>query len=213
MTTPSQNNEQSFDLDALFDSSGGGSGAPSFAWPADARNPRNPQIGGSIAGEITDVFVTVVKDAQTREPKLNKRGQQMPQVNVTIKTALRNWDGCKAVPVDPDTKQELPASEDTGERRIYVKYRMLDAVAKAIKSSEQGRGGPRVGAKLAVKLTALQDTGQLNPLPDYEARYEPPAADPAADVFNAAQTDGGLRAPAAADPWAGATGATSEPPF
>lgn len=219
MTTPTAPGPS---LDDIFDSAGGGSGAPSFAWPVDPANPRLPAIGGAIQGEITDVYVTVVKDAQTKEPKLNKNGQTSHQVNVTIQTSLRNWEGCKSVPVDEETKQPKPASEDTGLRRIYVKYKMLDAVAAAIQGSAQGKGGPRVGAKIAVKVKALIDVGQLNPLTDYEAKYLPPAADPAADVFAQQQAAPApqQQAPAtpaasapAGDPWAGATSFGDEPPF
>lgn len=215
MTAPTQNTvaEQTFDIDATFDSAGsGGSGAPSFAWPADPRNPRDPLIGGEIVGEITDIFATVVKDAKTKQPKVNKRGQQMPQFNLTIKTSLRNWEGCKSVPVDEETNAPLPASEDDGSRRIYVKYRMLDALAKAIRESEQGKGGPRIGAKVSVKVTALEDVGQINPLPDYEARYRPAPEEAKNDAaFDQAAAASGP----AADPWASAPSGkpTDEPPF
>lgn len=222
MTTPTNTAPEAYsqnDLDSIFDNQGGGSGAPSFAWPSElgAGNKVLPVIGGAIQGEITDVFVTVVKDAQTREPRLNKRGQQSPQVNLTIKTNLRNWEGCKSVPVDEETQQPKPPSEDTGERRIYVKYKMLDAIGAAIKASPQGRGGPRVGARLAVKVKSLIDVGQLNPLTDYEARYIPPALDPAADAFSqpAAQVPAQQQPPAQQpDSWAGASnGFGDEPPF
>lgn len=214
-TDTSTTAEQQFDVDDVFDSAGGGSGAPSFEWPAELKQPGNkvvPIIGGQIAGEVTDVFMTVVKDATTKEPKLNKRGKQMPQVNVTLQTTLRYWEGCKKVPIDEETKQELPASEDTGLRRIYVKYKMLDAIAAAIKESDQGKGGPRVGAKLAVKLTKLEDTGAPNPLPHYEARYVPAPVDTAADAFDNATAEAAKSEPAA-DPWANAAGGGYEPPF
>lgn len=230
MTTPANTAPEAYqaaDLDSIFDSQGGGSGAPSFAWPSElgAGNKVLPVIGGAIQGEVTDIFVTVVKDAQTREPKVNKRGAQMPQVNLTLQTALRNWEGAKSVPVDEETGQPKPASEDTGERRIYVKFKMLDALAAAIKESTQKSGGPRKGAKVAVRVTKLVDVGQMNPLTEYEAKYVPPVDDPSADIFNTQQQ---AQAPAAtpaapasapaADPWAQAAPASSgwgtdEPPF
>lgn len=216
MTTPTD--EQVFDLDSVFDNAGGGDGAPSFEWPAELRQPGNkvvPIIGGSIVGEITDIYVTVVKDATTKQPKVNKNGKQMPQVNLTVQTELRNWQGCKKIPlVDPNdpSKGEKPASEDTGERRIYVKYRMLDALARAIKASDQKTGGPRKGAKVAVKLTELIENGSPNPLPDYEAQYRPPVSGPADNLFDQAAAAAPAAPPAAADPWSTAT-STDEPPF
>lgn len=208
--------EQVFDLDAVFDNAGGGGGgAPSFEWPTQI-DPRNknrvvPVIGGEIVGEITDVYVSVVKDATTKLPKLNRKGAQMPQVNLTVKTNLRNWEGCTKVPLsDPDDVNSAPAdpAEDTGERRIYVKYRMLDAVAAAIQKSDQKKGGPRKGAMIAVKVSDLTyDKDPLrHPLPDYEAQYKAAPEDPAADVFNAASATQGK------DPFAGAS-TTDEPPF
>lgn len=217
MTAPTQ--DQTFDLDSVFDNAGGGgSGTPSYEWPQQ-EDPRKkgrfvPIVGGEIKGEITDVFVTFVRDAQTGEAKLNKKNQQMPQVNITIQTDLRNWDGCKSVPLtDPKDPNSPPkdASEDTGERRIYVKYRMLDAVARAIKASPQGKGGPRVGAKLAVKVTDLEynSNPMYHPLADYQAVYVPPANDPAASVFD--QQQPATPAKPANDPWSSAT--SGEPPF
>lgn len=222
MTTfgqPPAHHEQQFDLDAVFDAAGGGSGAPSFQWPEDAN--RNPQVGASISGTITDIFVTVVRDAQTKQPKVNKAGRQMPQVNITLQTDLRNWQGVKRVPLnnpdDPNSGPK-PPSEDTGERRIYVKYRMLDALAKAIKESSQGGGGPRKGARCAVRVSGLQQTSYLNPLADYQAKYEPPAPTDAAWEQATSQPQAPQQqsytpppaTPPANDPW---SAANSEPPF
>jgi hypothetical protein len=213
--------EQQFDLDDVFDRAGGGSGAPSFAWPLqdDPRKPdrKVPVIGGSIQGEITDIYVTVVKDPdKDNAPKLDKNGKQQPQVNLTIQTTQRNWEGCKNVPTNEDGTAKDPA-EDTGERRIYVKFRMLDALAKAIKESEQKKGGPRKGAKVAVRVKDLQYSTNLmrHPLPDYEAKYVPPVETPADDMFTQQQDQmaaAASTADASQDPWASAAGG-DEPPF
>lgn len=212
---------QDFDLDDVFNNAGGGGGAPSFEWPSQ-QDPENrtrfvPVVGGEIVGEITDIYVTVVTETKdgVRQPRLNKRGKQMPQVNLTVQTTLRNWDGCKSIPVDEDTQQPLPASEDTGERRIYVKYRMLDALAKAIKESPQKRGGPRVGAKIAVQVSNLEYDKKdktRHPLPDYKAKYRPPAEDPAGAVFDQANAQQAAQSAPASDPWATAT-TSDEPSF
>lgn len=217
--------EQVFDIDAAFDSAGGGSGAPSFQWPSDpATNHKHPLIGGTISGEIVDIFATVVKDATTRIPRVNKNGQQMPQFNITLKTDLRNWEGVNKIPlVDPQNPNSgpKPASEDTGERRIYVKYRLLDAISRAIKAAGQKKangdvgGGPRVGAKLRVRLTKLEDKGAPNPLPDYEAQYVlAPEAAPTDGAWETATSNTKpVQQAAPADQWAGAVSGGDEPPF
>lgn len=196
-------------LDDVFDSAGGGSGAPSYDWPKDGKNPR---IGAMITGEVVDLFRTVVKDAQTKEPKLDKNGNEQTQVNITIQTNLRNWESVTNVPKDEEGN-ELPASEDTGLRRIYCKYRMLQATAQAVRESDQKKGAPKIGGKLAVRVKGLVDVGQLNKLPDYEAKYQPPVADAMGDAFDVpAQGAPAAAAAAAAAPVAD-TGFGSEPPF
>jgi hypothetical protein len=217
MTETTTTTEQAFDLDSLFDNAGGGTGAPSFEWPKQI-DPKNknrmiPVIGGAVQGEITDIYVTVVKDINTKEPKLDKRGRQQGQVNLTLQTSLRNWESVVNIPTDDDDN-ELPASEDTGERRIYVKYRLLDAISKAIKESDQASGGPRKGAKLAVKVSDLiyDKDPTRHPLPDYIAKYVPPVSSPADDMFAAEQAKAPAATPPAEDPWATAV-SSDEPPF
>lgn len=185
------------DLDSIFDSagSGGGGGAPSYDWPLDtSRYPdRVPIIGSVIQGTIVDVYLTIINDFETGKPKLDKNGKEQNQVNLTLETALRNWADVKPdkIPTDETTGQQLPASADTGLRRIYATYVMLEEIAQAVRDSEQKRGAPKIGGKLAVKLTGLRDTGKGNPLREYKAVYKAPSA--ADNVFDTAG-----QAPAAA---------------
>ncbi len=206
--------DQVFDIDSSFDNAGSGSGIPSYAFPKqdDPKNANRkvPVVGGGVVGVITEIYQTVVKDPDNdNKPKLDKRGRQQPQFNITLQTDFRNWDRCVNTPTEEDGVTALPTDQDTGERRIYVKHRMIDAVAKAIKGSEQGRGGPKIGAKLGVKVTDLTyPTDKMrHPLPDYEAQYRPPA-----DSFGDSTFDAAGSAPAD-PPAAPAQAFSEEPPF
>lgn len=149
--------------DDFFDGVGGG-GAPSFKWGA---------INSGIKGEIVDQYRTVVTTPDGTR-KTYDDGREIPQLNVTLKTDLRNWDKVTKIPTDPETGQEKPASEDDGTRRIYVKYDMRRAIAVAVKA--QGERGLSNGGTLAVKKSGEKPTNKGNPLPLYEARYTPPSA-------------------------------------
>lgn len=220
MTTPN--------LDSIFEqqAAGGGGGAPSYAFPkVQERGKLVPQVGHVVQGTITDIFATVVKDIDTGDPKRDKNGNEQPQINITLETTFRNWEAA-IKPGKDEEGNELPASADEGQRRIYAKHRMLQAIAKAVKESGNS-GAPKVGGKLAVRVKGLvwdEKNPTRNPLPDYDAVYKAPepgqvAADAA---FNAAAVtepattrpaSNGLSAPAQQpDAWAAAmTG--DKPPF
>lgn len=208
------------DLDDVFNQqTEGGGGAPSFAFPKELgrNNKVVPVIGSMVVGEITGLFKTVVKDIDTGEPKLDKNGNQQSQVNITLKTDLRNWEATIKPGKDEDGN-ELPPSADEGLRRIYAKHRMLQAIAKAVKDAGQ-TGAPKVGGKLAVRVKDLQwdeKNTARNPLPDYDAKYEPPTVAPQGvdDAFNEQRTETPAPAAAPAQQSAPAAGGwADEPPF
>lgn len=153
--------------DDFFDGVGEG-GAPGFHFD---------KVGTGVIGTVTDMFKTVVTEpGKDRKVKTYADGTEIPQLNVTLQTELRDWAGIKPGSrslLDDDGKPK-PASDDDGLRRIFVKYQMRQAVAKAVKG--QGAPGLRPGGKLGVKLIGTKDVGQANGLPQYEAVYEPPAA-------------------------------------
>jgi hypothetical protein len=164
----------------FFDGLGGGS--PSFKFSGN---------GTGIKGTIVDQYRTFVTDTSGNVKTYPKSGEPIPQLNVTLQTALRDWKGVnpEKIPTDVEGNQ-LPGSEDDGQRRVYVKYDMRRAVAVAVKGV--GERFMATGGTLAIKQTGVKDTGQPNGLPLYEARYEAPV-----------QTDGGFLD--GADPWASAT--------
>lgn len=173
-----------------------GAGAPSFKFQG---------INSGVLGTIVDQFKTVVTDPQTGQPKLDKNNNEQPQLNVTLQTELRNWDKTTKPSVDKETGQPKPASEDDGKRRIYVKHRMVQAVAEALQKA--GKADLENGGTLGVKLIGEQDIGKMNPLPVYEAMYTPPKPQSANEGFFASSGD--------SDDSRGkpATAQTDEPPF
>jgi hypothetical protein len=184
--------------DDFFDGVGG-SGAPSF------------KFGGTntgIKGKVVDQYRTFVTEPGSREPKTYADGTPIPQLNVTLQTDLRNWDKVAKVPVDPETQQPRPASEDTGLRRIFVKYDMRRAIGAALQAV--GEKALATDGELAVKQTGEKDTKKANGLPLYEARYKAPEKAENADLW-----DTGSDAP---DESAGASASApvaddDEPPF
>lgn len=204
MTNPVYVNPQD-DLDALFDQQAGGQQAASFAWG------KPPVIGTVITGTVVDTFRTVVRDAATKEPKPDKNGTLQPQVNITLQTDLRNWDRTVKVPLAEDGVTEKPASEDDGKRRVYAKFRLLQAIAMAVREAGE-RGAPKPGGRLAIRLKNLENVGKPNPLPDYEAKYAPPAPQTSADdAFNQA-AEQPAQQPAQQAPAAPAVAATPPAP-
>ena len=150
------------DYDNFFDGVGGG-GAPGFKFNG---------VGSGVKGTVVDQYQTVVTDPAGNK-KTYSDGQEIPQLNVTLQTELRNWDNCSKVPTDENGKPK-PASEDDGQRRVFIKYDMRRAVAVAVRAEQAP--GLRNGGTLAIKQTGAKETGKGNPLPLYEARYEAPAA-------------------------------------
>lgn len=162
----------------------GGEIAPSFEWGP---------VGSRIEGEVTSTYPTVVTErvrkGEQAKPKFypprfpGEAPRPIPQLNVTLQTSLRNWQGVKpeGIPTakNPDGTDgaPLPPSEDTGKRRIYVKYDLLRAVGVALREAGVGTGvGLQVGSQLAVIKVGEKDTGMDNPLPLYQAQVRPPSA-------------------------------------
>jgi hypothetical protein len=151
--------------------SGGVKGEPGFDWGA-TQNAGKARQGANIAGIITEMVQMQQTDFATREPKFYQDGAPMMQVAITLQTQLRGWEGIKPdqIPVDPNTGQPKHPSQDVGLRRIYVKNDMKRAVTEACNKVGQK---PRKGGQLAVLLKGFEDRGKGNPLPLYDAVYQP----------------------------------------
>lgn len=193
-----QNSTPAGTADDFFDGVGG-SGAPGFKFAG---------VNSGIKGTVVDQYRTFVTEPGSREPKKYADGTEIPQLNVTLQTDLRNWDKVTKVPTDPETQQEKDPSEDTGLRRIFIKYDMRRAVGAALQAA--GVRALETDGVLAVKQTGEKATGKANGLPLYEARYQA-----APKVENADLWETGSDAPdqsAGAAP-AAPVAADDEPPF
>src|SRR5690606_1130744 len=163
-----------------FFNTGGGEYAPPW-WTGQAGN----LIQGTI---VNDPEVMDQTDFDTGQPIYEERnGQRVldpvtgqptvkKQLKVILQTQMRNWEGIKNTPVDPDTKQPRPPHEDDGRRAVYVRGWMQGAVGDAVEQATGRRGAPKKGGKLAVRVTELAQSRKPggNPFPKFEARYEPP---------------------------------------
>lgn len=184
------------DAMGFFDAhSGGGGGAPSF---------KHVNVGDTVSGEIVsmrEMDQTHYSGPLAGQPiKDEKRGGNKKQLQIVLRTELRNWQGCE--PSKDVDGNPQPPSEDEGMRAIYVRGWMIGAVADAVRAA--GAKYPEVGGTLAVRLTEAHDTRKQNPK-KYDARYKAPA--PGAGMFadeavqadaQAAQESAGAPTPASA---------------
>lgn len=182
--------------DFFDDAAKGGGGSPGFKFE---------KIGQGVKGTVTDIFRTKVTKMNSTEPKLDKNGKEIPQLNVTLQTELRDWKGVIKVPLDEDDKP-LPASEDTGLRRVFLKYQASRAVADAIKAADAVSSDFKVGSELALKYVSDQPMKE-GAMKIFEARFKKgeATADDFFESSDAASTSTEASAPATAD--------DDEPPF
>lgn len=162
-------------VDEFFARSGGG--APSF----DFAEP-----GAQVVGTIVDMQVRQqTKISGPGEPKVFlffDDGTPRMQLEITLQTQLSGWQGVKNVPTHNVNGQEVPKppQEDDGKRRIYVRYKLKDAVDKALEAA--GKKAPAVGDQLAVRWSGSEQNPKgRDPIKLYEAQLRPGA--PAADAF------------------------------
>jgi hypothetical protein len=119
-------------------------------------------VGDSVTGILTrQPEVQHQRDFTTGEPKYWNDGKPRLQLRVVLQTEERDPD-------DPD---------DDGERAIYVKGNMQQAVSKAVRAAKAK--GLAVGGKLRIKYVAngQAQRGQ-NPPKLYEALYRAPEPEP-----------------------------------
>ncbi|MEV4158991.1 hypothetical protein [Nonomuraea dietziae] len=122
---------------------------------------KNAPFGTTVGGQITmQPEVTQQSDLDTGELKFWSDGKPMQQLVVTVQTSLR----------DPEV------IDDDGQRRFYIKAKMLDAVRDAVRRS--GAKGLEVGGTLMITYTADGEAKKKahNPPKIYTATYTPPSA-------------------------------------
>lgn len=115
-----------------------------------------PTIGTTIKGTVVSATSQQQTDFATREPKFWTDGKPMMELVITLETAER----------DPDD------ANDDGNRRLYVKGKMLEALRAALAGRKLEAGGT-----LAVKYTGDGEAkAGMNPPKVYKAEYQPPTA-------------------------------------
>ena len=140
--------------------SGGGGGAPSFAFQ---------KLGDTVKGRVVSCKMMDQTYFGTDNKIPDGKGGFKKQLQVVLETTLRNWDGLKKTPTDQDGV-EKPASEDTGSRAIYVKGWMIGPVSDAILKATNGeRNFPVAGDILAVQFSEETPTNKGNPLKKFAA--------------------------------------------
>lgn len=145
-------------------------------------------LGKTVVGTVVDQFRNIVTDTSGNE-KHYPDGTPIPQLVLTLQTDLRNWEGAKAPLTDGKDGPPLPPEDDDGLRRVWVKYDMRRALAKALQETGV-KSGLRTNDKVAIKKSGEKKTSHPNPLPLYEAKVQR-APEPSAseEFFGSAPTE------------------------
>lgn len=160
----------------FFDGIGEGGGAPGAVLK---------QTGDVVAGEIVRMFKRPYIPFGKTEVEKRDDGTDKQQLIIVLQTENRNWANVNRVPKvdhnDPNSP-EKPASEDDGQRAIYVPEgkNIQFAIARAV---TEAKAKFEVGGQLAVRIFNLKPTDKGNPLKEHEARYTPKPAVSAGDAF------------------------------
>lgn len=124
-------------------------------------------VGVAIGGPITEEpTIGQVRDFTTGELKVWSDGSPQRQMVVTVQTELR----------DPEI------SDDSGKRRLYVKAKLREAVAAAVRAA--GANGLEVGGVLTVTYTGdgVSSGRGMNPPKLFTATYTKPQPGAAAQA-------------------------------
>lgn len=150
-------------------------------------------IGTVVTGTITEEPVLVQQtEFGNGTPKVDKNGRPIMQMIVSVQTDLRSWDGAIKPPTDENGIPK-PPSDDTGLRTLWVKFKLRDAIADALRKA--GAKGLAVGGKLAVAYTADSTFNGFS-VKEYQAKYEAPVATAGTDFFGGGQASAPVAPPA-----------------
>lgn len=123
-------------------------------------------IGDKIVGSIVSAEARQTTDIQTGQPEVWPQGDPKMQVVITLQTDER----------------DASIEDDDGKRRVYAKKpsAMLTAIIAALAGQRL-----EVGGRLAVQFTGTEpaSTRGFNDKKLYQAAYQPPAANAAADLL------------------------------
>lgn len=137
------------------------------------------KVGDVIKGTIVEEPVLIDQTVyKTNEIKKDKKGNVLKQLVVVLQTEHRNWDRALKPAKDADGN-ERPASDDIGHRALFVKFKLRDAIADALKDA--GAKTLEVGGELAVAYVGNSDFNGFD-TKDWKAQYKKPAG-ASADFF------------------------------
>lgn len=138
-------------------------------------------VGDIVKGTIAEDPVLIDQTVfGSNDLKKDKNGNVLKQLVVTLQTEHRNWEAALKPAKDADGTPK-PASADTGLRSLFVKFKLRDAIAEALKTA--GAKQLEVGGELAV---AYVDNETFNgfDVKVYKAQYKAPAkSNSSADFF------------------------------
>lgn len=198
---------------------GGGGGLPGAA-SFDFKGNVSDGIGLSVAGEIVDVYESQQTEIDPpHDKKVDKNGKPMMQLAVTLQTDLRDWAGAKKPWEDSDGNKV----EDTGLRKVYLRFQGARAVGDAVKAAGATFDDflPNIGALLYLKR--IENDGKMN---QFEAKFKPGTKKPESSAESFFEGAGSATPEASsastdtsASPWGDtsttptSTPSTDEPPF
>ena len=155
-------------------------------------------IGDGLKGEIIAITERQARSYDEDAPLFDKNGNPRMEVVVTIASHYRNWDKVAKVPTDRETKEELPASDDNGERNIYMKdsnrQELLKAIVDVIPDAENLNAA--IGGVLAAKYSKDLNTGKRSPMKVWAFQFEAPKGGTLADQIDEKPEEAPAAAPA-----------------
>lgn len=132
-------------------------------------------VKGTICEEPTLIDQT---EFNSREVKKAKNGNVLKQLVVVLQTEHRNWEAALKPAKDADGNPR-PAADDIGKRALFVKFKLRDAIAEALKAA--GAKSLEVGGELAVAFTGTEVYNGFD-VKQYKAKYTAPAKSNAASA-------------------------------
>ncbi len=175
-------------------------------------------VGLAVGGEIVRVELRDLTDYEdnTKVVRDKKTGEPVKQLVVDLQTSLRNWEGAKK-PLEDDNGSPLPASEDDGLRRIFMRYQGVRAIGEAVRAAGaefKDLYAANTGAQLWVKRIASDP--KTPRMMQFEAKFKKGDRQPAVEDVFASQSAPAAEAPAAPaqsdSPWSTPV-SSDEPPF
>lgn len=125
--------------------------------------------GTEHEGEILELAMRQQLDIDTRKPLFWDNGDPKMQLVITVQTDERDNE----------------IEDDDGRRRLYVKYKMRDAISDAVREADCVEDGLQVGGWLRVKWVKSEKAQNRakSGAKLYEAEYEPPDPSAAANAY------------------------------